>query len=137
MVTEAQKDLVQSSWAKVEPIAADAAKLFYAKLFELDPAVKPLFKANLEDQGAKLMKTLTLAVKGLNNLDRLVPVVQDLGKRHKDYGVLPQHYDTVAAALLDTLEKGLGDAWTPETKDAWVAVYTVLSKTMIDACDYG
>ncbi len=136
MVTEAQKDLVQSSWAKVEPIAADAAKLFYAKLFELDPAVKPLFKANLEDQGAKLMKTLTLAVKGLNNLDRLVPVVQDLGKRHKDYGVLPQHYDTVAAALLDTLEKGLGDAWTPETKDAWVAVYTVLSKTMIDACDY-
>ncbi len=136
MVTEAQKELVQSSWSKVEPIAADAAKLFYAKLFELDPEVKPLFKTDLTAQGAKLMKTLSLAVNGLNNLERLVPVVQDLGKRHKDYGVLPKHYETVAAALLDTLEKGLGDDFTPETKDAWVAVYTVLSTTMIEACDY-
>lgn len=135
MVTEAQKALVQNSWAKLEPIAPDAARLFYAKLFELDPTVKPLFKADLDAQGAKLMKTLSFAVKGLNNLERLVPVVQDLGKRHQGYGVLPQHYETVAAALLDTLEKGLGDAWTPETRDAWAAVYGVLSATMLDACD--
>ncbi len=136
MVTEAQKDLVQSSWAKVEPIADDAAKLFYAKLFELDPSVKPLFKSDLSAQGAKLMKTITLAVNSLNNLDRLVPIVEDLGRRHKDYGVLPKHYDTVAVALLDTLGKGLGDDFTPETKDAWVAVYTVLSTTMQGAAKY-
>ena len=136
MITNDQKLLVQGSWAKVAPISEDAAKLFYAKLFELDPEVKPLFKTDLKSQGEKLMKMLGMAVNGLNNLDRLVPIVQDLGKRHKNYGVLPKHYDTVAAALLDTLEKGLGDDFTPETKQAWVAVYTVLSTTMVTAADY-
>lgn len=136
MITNDQKLLVQGSWAKVTPISEDAAKLFYAKLFELDPEVKPLFKTDLKSQGEKLMKMLGMAVNGLNNLDRLVPIVQDLGKRHKNYGVLPKHYDTVAAALLDTLEKGLGDDFTPETKQAWVAVYTVLSTTMVAAADY-
>lgn len=135
MITNDQKALVQASWAKVAPISEDAARLFYAKLFELDPEVRPLFKADLKSQGEKLMKMLGMAVNGLNNLDRLVPVVQDLGKRHKNYGVVPQHYDTVAAALLDTLEKGLGDEFTPETKEAWTAVYTVLSATMIAAAD--
>jgi hemoglobin-like flavoprotein len=137
MLTEEQKALVQSSWAKVAPISETAAELFYSKLFELDPAVKPLFKAaSLKEQGEKLMKTLTIAVNSLNNLDALVPIVQQLGKRHKTYGVLPSHYDTVAAALLDTLAKGLGDDFTAETKAAWVETYTVLSKTMIDAAEY-
>ncbi len=137
MLTEQQKSLVQSSWAKVAPISETAAQLFYSKLFELDPAVKPLFKStDLKEQGEKLMKTLTLAVNSLNNLETLVPIVQQLGKRHKEYGVTPSHYDTVAAALLDTLSKGLGDDFTPDTKAAWVETYTVLSKTMIDAAEY-
>ncbi len=136
MVTEAQKTLVQDSWSKVVPIADKAAELFYAKLFELDPAVKPLFKGDMKEQGEKLMKTITLAVKSLDDLPSVVPALQSLGKKHKDYGVVPAHYETVAVALLDTLGKGLGDAFTPETKDAWVTVYTVLSTTMIDAADY-
>ena len=133
MLTEAQKTLVTSSWAKVEPISETAAALFYGKLFELDPNLKPLFKGDIKEQGAKLMKTLTVAVKSLDKLDGLVPVLQQLGRKHKDYGVVPAHYDTVAVALLDTLEKGLGDGFTPETKDAWVAVYGVVSSTMISA----
>jgi hemoglobin-like flavoprotein len=133
MITDEQKALVQGSWAKVAPSADAVAKIFYAKLFELDPAVEPLFTSDIEAQGKKLMKTLSFAVNGLNNLDRLVPVVEDLGRRHKGYGVVPKHYETVAAALIDTLAKGLGDDFTDETKDAWVAVYTVLSTTMISA----
>jgi hemoglobin-like flavoprotein len=133
MFTETQKDLVKDSWAQVEPIADTAAELFYGKLFELDPALKPLFKGDIKEQGAKLMKTLTVAVKSLDKLDGLVPVLQQLGRRHRDYGVVPAHYDVVAVALLDTLAKGLGDGFTPATKDAWVAVYGVVSATMIDA----
>jgi methyl-accepting chemotaxis protein len=135
MLTNEQKTLVTESWAKVEPISETAADLFYAKLFELDPSVRPLFKGDIKAQGVKLMQTLTVAVKSLDKLDTLVPVLQQLGKRHKDYGVKTEHYGTVATALLDTLGKGLGPAFTPATKDAWVAVYGIVSSVMIAAAD--
>lgn len=135
MLTNEQKTLVTESWAKVEPISETAADLFYAKLFELDPSVRPLFKGDIKAQGVKLMQTLTIAVKSLDKLDTLVPVLQQLGKRHKDYGVKAEHYGTVATALLDTLGKGLGPAFTPATKDAWVAVYGLVSSVMIEAAD--
>lgn len=127
--------LVQESFAKVEPIADKAASLFYTKLFELDPSVKPLFKSNMEEQGEKLMKMIGIAVRGLTRLESIVPAVQDLGKRHVDYGVKPEHYDTVGAALLWTLEQGLGDDFTPECKTAWTDTYTLLSTTMIAAAE--
>ena len=132
-ITAKQKELVQSTFAMVAPIAPQAAEIFYNKLFELDPALKPLFKGDITEQGTKLMTMLAAAVKGLDDLGALVPVVQDLGKRHVGYGVTDQMYDTVAAALLGTLETGLGEAWNDEVKDAWVAVYTVLATTMKDA----
>lgn len=132
-ITAKQKELVQSTFALVVPIAPQAAEIFYNKLFELDPNLKPLFKGDISEQGKKLMTMLAAAVKGLDNLEALVPVVQDLGKRHVSYGVTDDHYGTVAAALLYTLETGLGDKWNSEVKSAWVAVYTVLATTMKDA----
>jgi hemoglobin-like flavoprotein len=128
-----QKYLVQSSFEKVAPIADTAAALFYGRLFELDPSLRPMFTTDLKEQGKKLMNMLTLAVRGLDKLDQLVPAVQALGRRHAGYGVRPEHYNTVAAALIWTLEKGLGEAFTPEVKEAWVTVYTLLAKTMQDA----
>eukprot|EP00581_Thalassiosira_minuscula_P013049 CAMPEP_0183726436 /NCGR_PEP_ID=MMETSP0737-20130205/23178_1 /TAXON_ID=385413 /ORGANISM="Thalassiosira miniscula, Strain CCMP1093" /LENGTH=145 /DNA_ID=CAMNT_0025957771 /DNA_START=64 /DNA_END=501 /DNA_ORIENTATION=- len=133
-LTPEQLTLVQSSWQKVVPIADTAADLFYNKLFELDPELRPLFPEDMADQKSKLMKMIGLAVDGLTNLDELVPKVQDLGRRHASYfKVTPPMYDTVGAALLDTLEKGLGDSWDEAHKEAWALVYGVLSKTMIDA----
>lgn len=129
-MTPRQKELVQSSWAQVVPIADTAASLFYGRLFELDPSLKPLFTSDIKEQGRKLMTMITVAVKGLDDLNALVPAVQALGKRHTGYGVKDEHYATVATALLWTLEKGLGDAWNDEVKDAWVAVYTILADTM-------
>lgn len=129
-MTPRQKELVQASWAKVVPIADTAAGLFYGKLFELDPSLRPMFSTDIKEQGKKLMTMITLAVKGLDDLNALVPAVQALGKRHVGYGVKDQHYVTVATALLWTLEKGLGEAWNPELRDAWIAVYTVLADTM-------
>jgi hemoglobin-like flavoprotein len=132
-MNDTQVALVQQTWKQVLPIRDVAAKLFYDKLFELDPALKPLFRGDMVEQGRKLMTMIGTAVVGLSRPDELIPAVQALGVRHVAYGVQNMHYDTVAAALLDTLGKGLGDAFTPEAKEAWVAVYTVLAKTMKDA----
>lgn len=130
---EEQIKLVQDSWAKVVPISETAAELFYGRLFELDPSLKPMFKTDIKEQGKKLMTMIGVAVKGLTNLESIVGAVQDMGKRHAGYGVKDEHYDTVAAALLWTLEKGLEDAFTEEVKAAWVETYTLLATTMKDA----
>lgn len=126
-------ELVQASFAKVAPIAETAAELFYARLFELDPSVKVLFKTDLKEQGKRLMSMIATAVAGLNDVEALVPAVQDMGRRHIKYGVTREQYGTVGQALLDTLAKGLGDDFTPEVKNAWTVIYGVLSTTMIAA----
>lgn len=136
MITPRQKQLVQTSFAKVIPISEPAADLFYARLFALDPTLKPLFKGNMKEQGRKLMRTLAVAVNGLDNLEQIVSTVQDLGRKHVGYGVESKHYDTVGAALLWTLEQGLEGAFTKETSEAWSAVYTLLATTMKEAA-YG
>jgi hemoglobin-like flavoprotein len=133
MVTHRQRMLVQESFATIVPIADDAAALFYRRLFEIDPSLESMFKGSMAEQRRKLMQMLTAAVKGLDRLEQLVPVVQDLGRRHAGYGVTDRHYDTVGAALIWTLEMGLGKAFTPETRDAWIAVYTLLATTMKEA----
>ena len=133
MLTVAQKTLVQESLATITPIADDAAALFYRRLFELDPSLERMFRGDMAEQRKKLMQMLTAAVKGLDRLDQLVPVVEDLGRRHGKYGVADAHYDTVGAALLWTLEKGLGAAFTPDVKEAWTIVYVTLSGVMKDA----
>jgi len=132
-MTPKQIELVQSTWKMVTPIADTAAELFYGKLFSADPALKALFKGDMKAQGRKLMAMIGTAVNGLTNLGAIVPAVQDLGRRHVKYGVKDKDYDTVAGALVWTLEQGLGEKFTPEVKEAWVAAYTLLAKTMKDA----
>jgi hemoglobin-like flavoprotein len=129
-MTPEQVGLIKESWAQVLPISDKAAELFYGKLFELDPDIKPLFKGDMEEQGKKLMKMINTAVNGLDRLDEIVPAVQQLGARHVAYGVKDEHYDTVGSALLWTLGAGLGDAFTEDTKEAWAAVYGLLADTM-------
>ena len=136
-MTTHQVKLVQSSWALVAPIGEQAAALFYGRLFELDPSLKHLFKSDLKEQGKKLMQMLGMVVHGLTNLERLLPAVRDLGQRHGSYGVADSHYDTVGAALLWTLEQGLGNHFTQEVKEAWTAAYTALATTMKNAAQEG
>jgi hemoglobin-like flavoprotein len=122
--------LVRSSFQKLTPIAGQAAALFYARLFELDPALRPLFRGDMREQGRKLMQMIALAVGALDRLDTILPAVRQLGARHTDYGVRDEHYATVGAALLWTLEKGLGAEFTPELRDAWTQTYTTLADAM-------
>ncbi|HYF63652.1 MAG TPA: globin family protein [Herpetosiphonaceae bacterium] len=129
-MTPDQIALVQSSFAHVVPISDTAATLFYTRLFELDPNLRPLFHTDMPSQGRKLMDMLRVVVSGLNRLDELVPAVQSLGRRHTTYQVENHHYATVGAALLWTLRQGLGESFTAEVEDAWKAAYAVLSATM-------
>jgi len=125
--------LVQSSFERVVPISMTAADLFYGRLFELDPAARALFTGDMQEQKRKLMNMIAVVVKGLSRLDDIVPGIQALGVRHKEYHVTDAQYATVGAALLWTLEQGLGDAFTPEVREAWVEAYALLSATMIQA----
>lgn len=125
--------LVQDSFAKVEPIAATAADIFYDRLFEIAPSVRSMFPAEMTDQKAKLMQTLGVAVNNLHQVDTVVPTIQDLAKKHVGYGVKDEHYDTVGEALIYTLEKGLGDDFTPQVKDAWIETYTLVATVMKEA----
>jgi hemoglobin-like flavoprotein len=134
MVSAAQIALVQSTWKHVLPIENEVARLFYGRLFEMDPALRSLFRsADLREQGRKLTGMITTAVNALTRLEAIVPAVRELGRRHAEYGVRDSHYDTVAGALLWTLEQGLGELFTPEVRQAWIGVYGVLAGTMKEA----
>ena len=130
-MTQDQVQLVQQSFSKVAPIADQAAVLFYDRLFETAPQVKAMFPADLTEQRKKLMATLAVVVNGLGDLTSILPAASALAKRHVTYGARAEHYPVVGAALLWTLEKGLGEGWTPAIADAWIAAYGTLSGFMI------
>ena len=133
VLDDAQIKLVQDSFVKVDAIAEDAAAMFYDRLFEIAPDIQPLFKGDMKAQGRKLMTMIKTAVNGLNDLGALLPALEDLGRRHVGYGVKDADYDTFGAALIWTLDKGLGDDFTDETRDAWSTVYTLLARVMTGA----
>ena len=133
-MNQEQKDVVRETWALVMPIADTAATLFYDRLFEIDPTARPLFQDDgMAEQRRKLMQTLDQLVRGLDNLEAMIPAIEDLGRRHVHYGVRDAHYDSVGAALLWTLEQGLGDRWSPEARDAWSTVYGLTAGIMQQA----
>ncbi|MBU8545819.1 MULTISPECIES: globin family protein [Roseomonadaceae] len=135
-MNQTQITQIESSFPLVAPIAEPAAAIFYRRLFERDPALRPLFRdTDMAVQGRKLMQAIGFVVAHLRVPDRLLPAVSALGARHAGYGVQPAHYDTVGAALLDTLEEGLGEAFTPEVREAWAAAYGLLAQVMITAAN--
>jgi nitric oxide dioxygenase len=131
IMTPDRVKLVQESFAKVAPISETAAVLFYDRLFEIAPKVKAMFPTDMTEQRRKLMATLAVVVNGLGNLESVLPAASALAKRHVSYGAKAEHYPVVGSALLWTLEKGLGDGWTPDVAEAWTAAYGTLSGFMI------
>jgi len=132
-MTPHQVKLVQDSFQLVEPIAGQAADLFYGRLFEIAPQVRPLFPADMSEQKKKLMSMIGTAVNNLHQVEKIIPAVQELGRKHVSYGVTADQYKPVGEALIWTLEKGLGAAFTPEVKDAWITTYTTLEGVMTKA----
>ena len=136
-MTPHQITLVHDSFAILAPERERAAALFYARLFELDPSLRPMFPRELDEQGRKLMQVLATVVRSLNRIDALLPTIDELALRHVRYGVVERHYATVGEALLWTLERGLGDAFCPVTKEAWSAAYGLLSGRMVQTAYCG
>ena len=131
-MTAAEITLVKDTIRKIVPIADQAAALFYARLFELDPSLRALFSGDMAEQGRKLMAMIATAVAALERIEMIVPMVRKLGIRHIGYGVRDDHYATVGDALLWTLEKGLGSDFTPSLRDAWTSLYSLLANTMMN-----
>ena len=126
----AQIGIVRETFALVAPRADEAAKLFYKRLFELDPSLRPMFRGDMDEQAKKLMQMLGAAVRLLDRPDALVPVLEDLGRRHVGYAVIDEHYEPVGAALLSMLKEMLGPNFTPEAQEAWTTLYGVVATTM-------
>ena len=137
-MTPRQIGRIRTSWSAVEPISDAAARLFYDRLFEMDPAIKRMFaKTDMAAQRAILMQTLALLVSSLDDFERVIPVLQALGRVHAGYGVCQRHYNTVEAALLWALDRGLGDAFDDETADAWATAYSAVASVMIEGAAEG
>lgn len=134
-MTPEQVKLVQDSFQKVVPIAGTAADLFYDRLFTIAPEVRPLFPDDLAEQKKKLMQMLVTAITNLHQVEKIIPAVEDLGRRHVAYGVTPKHYEPVGAALLWTLEQGLGKDFTPKVKEAWTETYMTVAGAMTKAAE--
>ena len=123
-MTPENERLVRQSWKQFEPMAVASAAFFYEKLFELDPDARHLFaRTDMEAQGRKVMHMFAEIVRSLDQPEKLVPEVADLGRRHVHYGVRDDQYGSVGTALLWTLERGLGPAFTPAVRDAWTEAY--------------
>jgi len=133
-VTPRQVELLQQSWRSVLPVGDVAAELFYGKLFSLDPRIRLLFKNDMKDQGRNITAMISVAVGGLARPERITLAVRELGRRHAAYGVQAAHYETVEVALLWMLKKCLGEAFTPEVRQAWAAAYELLAGTMKLSC---
>jgi hemoglobin-like flavoprotein len=126
-----KKALIRATWQRVAPISDAAAQSFYDRLFEFDPRLRALFEGvDLDIQRRKLVQALAMVVGSLDRIDTLIPIIEDLGRRHATYGVADAHYESVGVILISTLQQCLGDAWTEKVKAAWVEAYTLVSSVM-------
>ena len=121
---------LRRSWDLVVPMADEAAQLFYARLFELDPSLRPLFHSDPSVQRQKLMEALGHVVACAGRPNELLPMLSTLGERHVHYGVRVEHYARAGEALLWTLDEGLGLLHSREARDAWVAAYELVATAM-------
>jgi len=133
-MTPHQINLIRSSWAKVNEMDVVAVgNLFYNKIFEMAPAARQMFKGSIAEQSRKVFSMLNYVISKLDKLEDIISEVEKLAKRHAGYGVKEEHYTVVGNALLWTLEKGLGEYWNEELKQAWTDCYSTLATAMINA----
>jgi len=129
-MTNHQIQLVQSSFKLIEQDLESAAMMFYDRMFQLDPSLRHMFRNTREEQAQKLSRVLRIVVNALSRIEQILPTVEELGRKHANYGVRQEHYASGGAALLWTLKAGLEDRFTPDVRDAWTSAYLFLSSTM-------
>jgi hemoglobin-like flavoprotein len=110
---------VRNSFRHLAPIADQAAALFYARLFELDPSLRQLFHGDMQTQGRKLFQLIGAALASLDETGEIASGIRQVDAVNADIGVRGEHFATISAALIWTLEKSLGSQFTPEARSAW------------------
>jgi len=125
-----QKYYIRKSFAQVEAHGTVPALVFYRRLFEIDPALRPMFKSDIEVQAAKLLDMLGVLISHLERTALLEAELRLMGQRHAGYGVQPEHYATVGQALLDMLQETLQNDFKPVVREAWIALYGAVSASM-------
>jgi NAD(P)H-flavin reductase/hemoglobin-like flavoprotein len=125
--------LVRESFAVVEPHAEKVAELFYATLFSISPATREMFPVNMEVQRSRLLRALVHIVQMVDRPDDLMPFLRQLGRDHRKFGVVTQHYEAVGMALLAGVKAFAGQSWTDEVERAWAEAYTIMARAMLEA----
>lgn len=126
--------LLRDSFEQIKPVADQFAEAFYSRLFEVAPGVKPLFEnSEPEDQQRKLIQSLVMVMKSLDQPEQLLPFLKQLGQRHLDYGAEPEHYPVVGGVLLETLERFLAEDWNEQLSDQWAIAINTVAEVMIEA----
>ncbi len=127
--------LIRDSYAQIQPRSGEVAQFFYAMLFAIAPGTRELFAANMEVQRSRFWRALLHIVQNVDRPDELVPFLRQLGRDHRKFGVLAQHYDVMGTALVTALKQYAGSAWTPQVERAWMDAYGLIAKTMLEAAD--
>jgi NAD(P)H-flavin reductase/hemoglobin-like flavoprotein len=127
--------LIRESYAAVQPHTDEVVRFFYATLFAIAPATRELFAVNMEVQRGRFLRALVHIVQAVDRPDDLVPFLRQLGRDHRKFGVLTQHYDAMGIALVTALKQYAGQAWTPQVEKAWTDAYGLIAKTMQEAAD--
>jgi hemoglobin-like flavoprotein len=134
-MTPRQIEIVRQSFNQIMPFKDQVIELFYCRLFELDPSIRLMFKSDMKEQRQKLTAALAMVIGRLETMESLLPVLRELGRRHKGYGVRNRQYDLVGEALLWTMEIGHSSTWTSELAEAWKCAYGQVAKAMIEGAE--
>jgi NAD(P)H-flavin reductase/hemoglobin-like flavoprotein len=127
--------VLKGSWAKVAAFGDDVPLYFYSHLFLGHPEVRSMFPIQMSGQRDKLVAALGAVVSSVDELDKVVPLLEQLGRDHRRFEVITEHYTAVGASLLAMLKKFLGPLWTPDLADAWVQAYGLVAKVMVSAAE--
>jgi hemoglobin-like flavoprotein len=124
-----KREVVRTSFAKIV-LVPDVGAMFYDRLFSIDPSLRSLFKDNIVETGRLLMTVVSVAIDNLDQMERIIPAIRNLGRRHRGYGVKPADYEAGKDAFLWAIEQALGEDFTPPVRDAWLTWYQSLAAEM-------
>jgi nitric oxide dioxygenase len=132
-MTPAQTATIRRQFGQIAPRKEEFAALFYDRLFDGDPTIRPMFPADMRPQRVKLIQALAHIILSLDNLDAVIDDVRELGMRHVGYGVRPDHYNAVGEALLATLAEVLGGSFDDFAQASWALAYGIIADAMVEA----
>ena len=130
-LTKEEIKQIQHSWVDLTANSKKVGEVFYNRLFKRNPEMSKLFTGDMKEQAGALMRMVKTVVEGLNNPGIIIPALQDLGRRHSDYGVEQKYYKEFGECLIECIESEMGGLLDAKTKKAWEKLYLILTDVMV------